>query len=102
MFKVLVVDEEYNVEYVAGKLDKKAINILCEVAQKHKLRCLNFLSIEQNTYFSHTQQFSLEKEVAMLKEVEPELATDIDMLTQALKIARADDFSQLKVQLMQI
>ena len=101
MFKILVVDEERNIEYIAGEIDSKIINLLCELAQNHNLHCLNFLSVDQSTYFNHVQQFYLKKELEFLQNspIKPGLMPYLEILFNTIKVAMQDGFSQLKIQL---
>jgi len=96
MIRLLVQDEFAEEEYILGYFNETDITNLIDFAAHNNLKCLKFIDVSMNTYFSEMQMFQIKKEVAVLveySEINPHL---ISLIIRGIDIALSEGASFLK------
>ena len=71
--RLLIEDEFGEIEKILGYIAKKDINVMANIAEDHNLKCLSFVDIVGNTYFSEKQLLEIKKNEIEILENNPKI-----------------------------
>lgn len=99
IIKVIIVDE--NNEIVNGNVGTITAQNLLEFikqAEKHNAKCLQFIDVTGDTFFSNKQMYQIQKELLDLKD-DPAINQDIvNMIQRGINQGLLRDFDCLKLE----
>lgn len=95
--RLSVIDEDGSTDAVIGFFSKSDMANIIECAEKNKLFCLQFVSLIDNTYFNHRQQYLMKNDLNFLKQKGNLSLNVLNMIEHGLEVATKDSsFTQLK------